>query len=227
MATIAVIGAGLAGLVVSRALCESHAVTVFEKSRGVGGRMATRRADAFEFDHGAQFFTARTREFRAYLEPLIAAGVVADWPAVFTQLRGDSDEEQRQWGEEYPHYVGVPGMNAVAKALAAGLDVRLETMARSLARHGDLWRLTGDRGQSLGEFDWVIVTTPAAQAADLLAETSLVAATDVTMQACFALLLGFESSLDLPWQAALVHDADISWISVNSSKPPVLSMILS
>lgn len=219
MAAIAVVGAGLAGLVVARELSGPHNVTVFEKSRGVGGRMATRRAGPFEFDHGAQFFTARTETFRAYLEPLVDAGVIADWPAVFAEIHGGSVATKRDWGEAFPHFVGVPGMNAIGKALASGLDVRLETSVRSLSRQCDHWRLSNDNGETLGEFDWVIVTTPALQAAQLLADTALVSSTRVAMRACFALLLGFDEPVSLPWHAALVRDADISWISVNSSKP--------
>ena len=220
MATIAVIGAGLAGLVVSRELAPAHDVVVFEKSRGVGGRIATRRAGPFEFDHGAQFFTAQTKAFQAFIEPLLDAGIVADWPALFAELQRDRIVASRAWGGENPHYVGFPAMNAVGKALASGVDIRLETTVRSLAQHGKRWHLFGDGQQLLGKFDWVIVTAPAEQAAELLASTSIAAAAaDVRMQACYTLLLGFDAPADLPWQAAVVHDADISWISVNNSKP--------
>jgi predicted NAD/FAD-dependent oxidoreductase len=84
--TIAVVGAGLPGLVAARQLQAFADVTVFEKSRGAGGRMATRYAGEFKFDHGAQFFTARTTAFRDFLEPLLSEGVIADWPARFAEL---------------------------------------------------------------------------------------------------------------------------------------------
>ncbi len=219
MAAVAVIGAGLAGLVVARALSPSHDVSVFEKSRGVGGRMATRRVGPFEFDHGAQFFTARTSAFRTYLQPLVDSGVIADWQAAFVEMRRGDITANRRWGEDYPHYVGVPGMNAVGKALASGLNIRLNTTVTSMDRQDERWRLSDEDGTALGDFDWVVVTAPAAQSANLLAETGLAPGAMVAMHACFALLLGFDESPGLPWQAALVRDADISWISVNSSKP--------
>ena len=220
MAAVAVVGAGLAGLVVSRELAHAHDVVVFEKSRGVGGRIATRRSGPFEFDHGAQFFTARSDAFRRFLEPLIDKGVVADWRARFAEIRRGDITATRQWGEDCPHYVGVPAMNAIGKELASGLDIRLHTAVRSLARIGSKWQLAGDAREPLGEFDWVIVTAPAAQTAELLAATTIASdAAKVRMHACYALLLGFETPLDLPWQAALVRDSDISWISFNNSKP--------
>lgn len=69
--TVAVVGAGIAGLTASRALRDHGlSVTVFEKSRGPSGRMSTRRVDGgrVQFDHGAQYFTARDPAFRRQVE---------------------------------------------------------------------------------------------------------------------------------------------------------------
>ncbi len=85
MTRVAVVGAGLSGLTLAARLRAHADVTVFEKSRGYGGRLATRRAAPFAFDHGAQFFTARTTAFREFLAPLIEAGVVDTWLARFTE----------------------------------------------------------------------------------------------------------------------------------------------
>ena len=64
----AVVGAGLAGLAAARALVAAdRAVDLFEKSRGTGGRVATRRALGTTFDHGAQYFTVRDSGFSAAL----------------------------------------------------------------------------------------------------------------------------------------------------------------
>ena len=64
MPTVAIVAAGMSGLACARTLTDQgYAVTVFEKSRGVGGRMATRRTQHdITFDHGAQYFTTRDHE---------------------------------------------------------------------------------------------------------------------------------------------------------------------
>jgi predicted NAD/FAD-dependent oxidoreductase len=220
MASIAIIGAGIAGLTLARELSGAHRITVFEKSRGFGGRVATRRSDRFQFDHGAQFITAQTDAFRAFTDQLRDAGVIANWPASFVELRRDEVTARRQWGNDCPHYVGVPGMSAIGKHLAADLHVELETHVHTLARDGKGWRLCGEAQEPLGTFDWVVCTAPAAQTANLLAPASLASqAGRAHMQACCALLLGFDEPPGFDWQAALVRDADISWVSVNSSKP--------
>lgn len=221
MLRIAVIGAGLSGLVVAHRLAARHAVTVFEKSRGVGGRMATRRVGEFRFDHGAQFLTARTTDFRRFLAPFIDAGAVASWHARFAELRNTELSATRQWGDSVPHYVGVPGMNALAKALARDIDVQLQTPVTAIEKEGGQWSIHGENGQVVGEFDWTIIAIPATQAASLAAMNPALAsrAAGADMVGCYALMLGFEGPLALPWQAARVRDCDISWLSVNSSKP--------
>jgi len=218
---VAVIGAGLAGLVAARGLRECSEVTVFEKSRGYGGRLATRYGTDFEIDHGAQFFTARSTEFQAFLEPLLAHGAVARWRARFAELHRDTVSATADWDDAHPHYVGAPRMNSIGKYLAEGLTVRQNTTVARLDRDADGWRLADSDGNALGRFDWVVCAVPAAQAAALLPDDSRLhrLAGEVRMRACYALMLAFDKPLPLPWQAALVHGADISWISVNSSKP--------
>lgn len=221
MKRVAVIGAGLSGLIAARELRECSEVTVFEKSRGYGGRMATRYGGGFEFDHGAQYFTARSAEFQDFLEPLIAEGTVARWRARFAELDRDAAAAIRDWDDASPHYVGAPRMNAIGRHLANGLIIRPNTTVTHLDREAGGWSLADRDGNALGHFDWVVCALPAAQAATLVPADSGLhrLAAEVQMRACFALMLGFDRPLRLPWQAALVNGADISWISVNSSKP--------
>ena len=112
-------------------------------------------------------------------------------------------------------------MNAVCKWLARDLQVVTSTTIRTMDNGGDGWRLSTDRETLDGVFDWVVLTAPPRQAADILPATSTLLA-DIEarkMQACYALLLGFTRAQSLPWQATRVRDADISWMSANHSKP--------
>ena len=68
MKKIAIIGSGITGCTLAVNLKE-YDITIFDKSRGVGGRLATRRADNFVFDHGAPFFQIKTKEFYNFLKP--------------------------------------------------------------------------------------------------------------------------------------------------------------
>jgi renalase len=218
---IAVIGAGMAGLTAARALSPQHEVVVFEKSRGVGGRIATRQHEAFFFDHGAQFFAAKTPEFRGFLTPYLHAGVVSIWKGHFQERDRQGVLSEREWQDEPAHYVGTPSMNAFPKALAEGLEIRRHTRIQRLERTSAGWSLSAEDGEQFVGFDWVIAAIPVVQARALLPEELSFASrlSDYQMQACYSLMLGFDTPVAFAFDAALIHHADISWISVNSSKP--------
>ncbi|WP_396431657.1 FAD-dependent oxidoreductase, partial [Limnohabitans sp.] len=77
---IAIIGVGLAGVTSARTLRQAgHNVTLFEKSRGLGGRMSTRASAFGSFDHGAQYFTVRDPRFELAIGT--APGVCKPWSA--------------------------------------------------------------------------------------------------------------------------------------------------
>ena len=215
---VAIIGAGMAGLTAARRLAGVAATTVFEKSRGFGGRIATRYADPWRFDHGAQFFTVRDPRFSAMIEPLLDTGRIATWHARFVEFAGAAITARRQWDDAYPHYVGAPAMNAIGEALADGLDVRRETTVEHVSPVPEGWLLTAN-GEVAEPFDWLIVTAPASQTRRLLPSAFAELLPTASMRGCYSLMLGFDQALPLDWDAALVKDADISWISVNSSKP--------
>ena len=121
MKQIAIIGAGLSGLVAAGLLQETAQVTVFEKSPGFGGRMATRFADPFIFDHGAQFFKARSNDFQMFLDPLIKQGVIQRWDANFSEIKNGVVNKKTIWSNHEPHYVGYPNMNSLGLYLSESL----------------------------------------------------------------------------------------------------------
>jgi len=85
MKSLAIIGAGIAGITLARQLQDSAEVSVFEKSRGFGGRMATRRAGSYQFDHGAQFFTARSQQFQNLINDRVTDNQIQAWlPRILT-----------------------------------------------------------------------------------------------------------------------------------------------
>lgn len=220
MARIAIIGAGMAGLSVAHQLAAAHQITLFERADKPGGRMASRVAGDFVFDHGAQFFTAKSAAFQQFLSPYSDSGALARWDAAFAEFSGPNITSRRQWDADFAHYVGAPDMNALPRALAATLDIRYNSTIQSIRRTGNLWQLFNN-AQFIGEFDWVISTLPAKQSVALLAKHTamLDKLPDNLMRPCYALMLGFEQPQHLDWQAAHVKQADISWMSVNSSKP--------
>ena len=222
MTNIAIIGAGLSALSIAHLLKDQAKITLFDKARGVSGRMSTRRAFPYCFDHGAQYFTARTAAFQTFIQPLIHARLIDRWDARYVKFDGSNIIERKDWKNDEPRYVGVPGMNAVAKHLADDLTIQLKTKIASLQRNLDeKWQMLDESGSVHGDFDWVISTAPAPQAIELLPTTFEYHdyMKGIRMRPCFSLMLGFSEALPIEFDAAHVTNADVSWMAVNSSKP--------
>jgi predicted NAD/FAD-dependent oxidoreductase len=192
-------------------------IEVFEKSRGFGGRMSTRRAEPYAFDHGAQYFTAREAEFQDFLAPWIAQGVVAQWSPRLTALGGSA--EAPVWTA--PRYVAVPGMNALARALAEGVHVHLATRIAKIRASAKGWVFTTSEAAEHGPFDWVISTAPAEQTSALFPQDFREAAAlrRARMLGCYSLMLGGAEMPDPGWDSAVVEGSPIAWIARNHSKP--------
>ena len=170
MTKIAIIGTDLCGLSVAHFLKDHAKITLFEKALGVSGPMSTRRAGIYFFDHGAQYFTARKKVFHDFIQPLISEGIIQRWNVRYVKFDGDQIIERKKWIDDEPRYVGVPSMNKIAKHMAEGLNVHINTRVISIKRD-DTWQLTDKSGQLYNNFDWVISTVPATQATEFLPKT--------------------------------------------------------
>ncbi len=216
----AVLGAGLSGLVCARRLADhGWSVRVFDKGRGVGGRMSTRRAGSRHFDHGAQYFTVRDKRFEGSVESWRQSGLVSEWDGEIAVL---GDESQRSKDRHTRRFVGVPGMNSICRHLAAGLDATLETRVTGLDRVDGRWLLASDSGAELGGYDSVVVSAPAPQSATLLAAPAAEMArraAQVEMAPCWAVMASFPVPLRLGFDGAFVHGSALSWVARNNSKP--------
>ncbi len=181
---VVVVGAGLSGLVAARELQAAGAqVSVVDKGRSPGGRMATRRIGAATLDHGAQFFTVRTPAFQRRVDDWVDRELVRVWTNGFRSDDGN------------PRYVATAGMNSLAKDLANGLDVSCSTMAFAVRRDAP-WTVVIDDG-SLRAADAVIITTPLPQAFALLADAA-VELDDSLMRTDYDRTIALLASLDRP-----------------------------
>lgn len=158
---IAVVGAGLSGLVAARRLADDHEVVVLDKGRSVGGRLATRRIGDAVLDHGAQFFTVRGADFRSQVDDWLDRELVHVW------CNGFSAD-----GDGYPRYVGSAGMNSLAKDLARGLDCHTSRLVFTLRRQEEGWDVVIDDG-TIVPVDAVLLTAPIQQSWSLLAQSEL------------------------------------------------------
>ncbi|MEM9757048.1 MAG: FAD-dependent oxidoreductase, partial [Pseudomonadota bacterium] len=200
---IAIIGAGMAGLTCARALAASgRDVTVYDKGRGIGGRLSTRRTqDGLRFDHGAQYITARTPAFAQMLQDMAATGGAALWQ------HGTRED-----------WVGAPGMSGLAKAMADGLTVHQSVEVTALRWTGAWFIETGGGAIAC---DRLILTVPAPQAAALLGADDPFAGdlARVSYAPCWTLMAAFPTASPRPFESRRDGGDDLAWIARDGSKP--------
>ncbi|MCU6433421.1 FAD-dependent oxidoreductase [Undibacterium sp. Jales W-56] len=221
---IAVVGAGLAGLTVARQLqSQGHHVTVYEKSRGVSGRMSTRVTELGGFDHGAQYFTANSERFKKEVADWRKLGWVAPWDSKLVSLDHGISKAAGSTGKRF---VPVPGMSSLGKQLAHGLDVRTEQQVVAMQQFGKQWLLSVKSDEvavpaSAGPFDIVVLAIPPEQATPLLEVAPAMAKQTAKQKLapCWTLMLGFQIPLNLGYDGAWVNHSRLGWIARDTAKP--------
>ena len=238
----AIVGAGMAGVACARTLRQGgQQVTVFEKSPGAGGRMATRETPLGGFDHGAQYFTVRDARLARALETV--PGLVRPWSANTVRVLDPQGRvAEAALPPREPHWVPVPGMNALPRAWAQPLaqDGALRTHTRVTRIERDVldkrrWQLHTEAADGAvhvhGGFDAVLLALPAPQAAALLDASALApkaarALHGVHMAPCWTLMLAFPAAmqpglgtLGPQWNAARSTHHRVAWLARESSKP--------
>ncbi|HUG62884.1 MAG TPA: FAD-dependent oxidoreductase [Methylomirabilota bacterium] len=205
---VAVVGAGIAGLTAARKLAKAGAgVTVFEKSRGVGGRLATRRVDAAGVDHGAQYVTAREPAFKAFAARAKAEGSLAAWSP-----RGkDGDEE---W------LVGMPRMSSFVAALVDNFEVVNNRTVTGIRDDGATFTVTFDDATEIGGFGRVVVAVPGPQAFTLLEPfgAPFGRIPEARFGPCWTLMVAMADTVD-PGFDVKRDIGPLAWVASSASKP--------
>ncbi|MFN6531269.1 NAD(P)/FAD-dependent oxidoreductase [Nostoc sp. ChiSLP03a] len=231
MTDIVVIGAGIAGLVCAQQLSQAgYSVVVVEKSRGLGGRLATRRLYGTLADHGACYLKPKGELLERFVKILRDRHILEVWTdEVYELTTGAPLSEPKN---RSPRYVAPGGMSAIAKSLAPGLEILLNQRVIAITPTSeDSWRLTLESSNEELTAKAIVVAIPAPQAVMLLeslGESVLDGAfldnlRSVEFYPSISAIAGYPStSQPFPqWKAlTFVDDVDLAWIGLDSSKRP-------
>ncbi len=232
--SVAIIGAGSSGLAAAHVLQDmGSSVTLFEKSRAVCGRAATRRRMGFIYDYGANYIKQGAPASTTLITGRFSSPDLIDISKPVWTFDGaghiqEGDAQQNaevKWNYRY-------GLDTLAKRMAEGLDIRLETKITHLQLDGRGWTLFTDSEQTVGTFDRMLVTIPATQASELIAasqcNSDLGAGIISQLQAArynalISVLLGYRPRPQSRQYYALVNTDRahaISWLSWEHEKAP-------
>lgn len=222
MFDVAIVGAGMSGLVCAQQLQQAgYRVVVVEKSRGLGGRVTTRRLQDTCADRGLSYLIPQGELTTSFVELLHSQNIVTVWTDTIYEFSADLGVKEIK---TVPLYIAPKGMSQVARFLAKDLEIQLSRRVVSLSLEGDYWHLQFADGEAGVVAKAVVVAIPAPQALALLtpfvASGVLDSLRSVEFSACISVIAGYPANTPLPpWQAVkFINDDTLAWIGNDSSK---------
>ncbi|MBW4679553.1 MAG: FAD-dependent oxidoreductase [Microcoleus vaginatus WJT46-NPBG5] len=240
---VAVIGAGMAGLTCAQLLHQAgYSTIILEKSRGLGGRVATRRVQEIRADHGARYLEPKGQHLRRLVHILSAHNIVELWTDkkyIYDENNGLRPATPSSW---CPYYVAPAGMNAVGKFLGTGLEIWLSRRVLAMAPTDQgIWQLSLESPDAFDKMPQlqglnaraVVVAIPAPQAMTILepVQTQLPAdfianLRSVEFEPCLSVIAGYLphrqrdlAQREIAWKTVVFpHDDQLAWIGWDSSK---------
>lgn len=246
MSDVVVIGAGIAGLTCAQQLHKAgYKVVMIEKSRGVGGRVATRRLYGTHADHGACYLKSQG-QLQQLVKVLSDRRILHVWVDTVYEIDTRDAVPHLAPAKPYPRYVAPTGMSAIAKFLATDLEIWLNRRVQTVTlTDKNSWHLTLEPVTNdaldiqLPEeltAQAVVVAIPAPQALMLLEPLAqaylptpfLEILRSVEFDPCLSVMAGYPSqrqkdveNLHPNWKAiTFVNDSELAWIGLDSSKRP-------
>ncbi len=216
---VAVVGAGLSGLIASRILkYHGHSVQIFEKNGEPGGRISSVRHGGATFDTGAQYFTVRDKTFKTLVKSLSKEGVVRQWNADIRVIGRSTSSGKRN---PPVRYVGTPTMSALPKHLSSSLEISFDTHVTGVERTGRGWVIHAGKEKMEGYFDVILISAPPPQSRSLISSIPSLYKQSISVgfSPCWAVTMVFAKKIAPEFDAAFIHGFPVSWAARDSSKP--------
>jgi renalase len=210
-----IVGGGITGLITATILQRNNMkVTVLDKGRGIGGRLATRKIKDGVFDYGAQYFSVKNTQFQQWVDEWLQAGIITEWNQGFTS---EANNKTR--------YRGVVSNRSIAKYLAQNLTVHTNTKVTHLNYDKNQWLVTTETGNNFSG-EMLIMTPPVPQTLDLLDNSKITIANDlktaleqITYYQCIAVLALLSKPSNIPSPGRISLDKEpLIWIADNYQK---------
>jgi hypothetical protein len=217
-----IVGAGISGLLAAHELGKKGiSCVILEKSRGVGGRLATRRFENARFDHGAQYFTQRDEALKPYLNQWLEKGWITRWE---NQPSPTQDEESA--------YISPQGMTTLAKGLVSSLpsmcSVELGQRVHCIKTLSDSeyrYQVSTEEGR-LYQCDGVLMTSPVPQTLDIFKQSEWTLTqeeqdelSNIQYWPCVGLLGLTDTDVNFPVRGwSKPNESILSWVCDNHSK---------
>ena len=155
MSEFCVIGSGISGATIANLLNKKNSVILFDKARGPGGRASFKRMKGnIGFDHGTQYFSPKTPEFKKFTKDLIKKRILKVWGGKHIFLNSKKKENKK-----HLKIIGKNGNNDISKYLLKKINCNYQSELKKIHYKNKLWHLSFADGK-LRSFKSIILTCP-------------------------------------------------------------------
>ena len=137
MRDFCIIGSGISGATIANSLNKKYTVDVYDKAKGVGGRSSNKKFNKNEsFDHGAQYISPKSIQFKRFIENLITQKIVKKWPGKHLFLNADKKEDKK-----HIKIIGKKGNNAISKYLLKNIKCSFDNEVIKIFYKNKAWEI--------------------------------------------------------------------------------------
>ena len=155
MKDFCIIGSGISGATIANSLSKKYSLDVYDKARGAGGRSSNKKLSKNEsFDHGVQYISPKSTQFKKFIKNLLTKKIVKKWPGKHLFLNTDKKEDKK-----HIKIIGKKGNNAISKHLLKDIDCNFNSEVVKIFNNNKIWEVSFSDG-SKKLYKSLILTCP-------------------------------------------------------------------
>ena len=155
MKDFCIIGSGISGATIASALSKKYSLDVCDKARGVGGRSSNKKFNKYEsFDHGVQYISPKSVQFKRFIKDLITKKIVKNWCGKHVFLNTDKKEDKK-----HIKIIGKIGNNGISKYLLKDISCNFNSEVVKIFKKKNFWEISFSDG-SKKLYKSLILTCP-------------------------------------------------------------------
>ena len=214
MSSFCVIGSGISGATIANLLNKKHNVDLYDKARGLGGRSSFKRLDKIRgFDHGTQYFSPKTPEFKKFTKKLIEKKILKIWEGNHKFL-----SDKKKENKKHVKVIGRKGNNDISKYLLKNVRCYFQSELKKINFQNRKWNLIFNNGE-IRNYENLILTCPFPQLKKLskkYIKNSFIKE-KVKMDANITILMEIKKT-NLGYSSFLFNDRILGWAGYENSK---------
>lgn len=214
MSSFCVIGSGISGATIANLLNKKHTVDLYDKARGLGGRSSFKRLDNQRgFDHGTQYFSPKTTEFKRFTKKLIEKKILKIWGGNHKFL-----SDKKKENKKHVKVIGRKGNNDISKYLLKNVRCYFQSELKKINFQNRKWNLVFNDGE-MKNYENLILTCPFPQLKKLskkYIKNSFIRE-KIKMDANITILIEIKKT-NLGYSSFLFNDRILGWAGYENSK---------